>query len=278
MTEKRKKAEAAISVSQGILIGIAVGIVITLVSFNYLQTDFSFLLKIPFLSTTATTTTATSTSPEKTATGVSASGSLNGKSVTMIIPAVDNNGNGVTTLLNVQATPGSGKVLIDVNNLFFFVDTQNSIRTAVEVAHNITGMDMSKVDLVYSVDANVSAVEGPSAGAALTIATVAALENKTPNPHVVITGTINPDSTIGQIGGVLEKAQAAKEAGATLFLVPVGQGTSTTYQPQQNCETIGSITYCTNDYKGTSTDISSSAGINVKEVSTINEALSYFLT
>ena len=65
---------------------------------------------------------------------------------------------------------------------------------------------------------------GPSAGAALTIATIAALKHDSIRSDVVITGTINADGTIGQIGGVLEKAQAAKDIGAKLFLVPVGQG------------------------------------------------------
>jgi uncharacterized protein len=270
MIETRRKVGT--TVTEGIFIGIVVGIVLTVVSLNYLQTNTNFLAKIPFLATTSTSTSTVKASPE-----ILTKEALTGNEVRMIIPAVDESGNGVTTLLSVQAKPGSGKVLIDVNNLFFFVDTQNSIRTAREVAQNVSGIDLSKVDLIYSVDANVSAVEGPSAGAALTIATIAAVENKTPNPHVVISGTINPDGTIGPIGGVLEKAKAAKEAGATSFLVPDGQGTSTTYQPQQNCKTIGPITYCTNEYKGSKTDISSAAGITIKEVSTINDALSYFI-
>lgn len=273
--------KATTAVTEGVFIGIVVGIALTLASLNYLHIGTNFLAKvqIPFLPTSTTTTTSSTAavSAGKTSTQVLTDMAVAGNEVRMIIPAVDDSGNGVTPLLKVQAMPGSGKVLIDVNNLFFFVDTQNSIRTAREVAQNVTGIDLSKIDLVYSVDANVSAVEGPSAGAALTIATIAVAEGKAPNPNVVITGTINPDGTIGPIGGVLEKAQAAKGAGATLLLVPRGQGTSTSYQPQQNCRTFGSIIYCTNEYKGTTTDISSAAGITVKEVGTINDALSYFL-
>jgi len=37
-----------------------------------------------------------------------------------------------------------------------------------------------------------------------------------------MTGTLNHDGSIGPSGKILEKAIAAKEAGAKVFLVPVG--------------------------------------------------------
>lgn len=197
--------------------------------------------------------------------------------IVLKVPAVDSDGNGVVTNLIVEAQRGEGRVLTDVNSLLFWVDTQYSIRTAERVAQNITKINVSNVDLIYAIETNASLIEGPSAGAALTIATIAALENKSLNQSVMITGTINPDGSIGPIGGVAEKAKASKDVGATLFLVPKGQGTEVSYKPTQKCERIGPITYCTTQYNTEKTDISKTVGITVKEVSTVDEALKYFL-
>jgi uncharacterized protein len=161
--------------------------------------------------------------------------------------------------------------------LLFWIDTQYSIQIAKKVAENITKINVSSVDLIYAIETNASLIEGPSAGAALTVATIAALENKTINQSVMITGTINPDGSIGEVGAVAEKAKASKDVGATLFLVPKGQGTEINYKPVQKCEKIGPITYCTVTYTTEKIDISKSIGIEVKEVSTIEEALKYFL-
>ena len=198
--------------------------------------------------------------------------------VSINVPAVDNEGKGAIVKLKVQATPGEGRTLVNVDNLLFWVDTQFSIRTAKSVAENVTGLDLSKVDLIYTIETEASVIEGQSAGAALTIATVAAIENKTINKDVIITGTIMPDGKIGPIGSVFEKAKAAKDMNATLFLVPEGQGTQINYMPEKKCEKIGPITYCTTEYKQGRIDISKDARIDVKEVSDINEALKYFLT
>ncbi|RLI98395.1 MAG: hypothetical protein DRO99_00805 [Candidatus Aenigmatarchaeota archaeon] len=63
-------------------------------------------------------------------------------SARVVVPAVDDNGVGVPTVLLVQVVPGSGKSLVNIDRLFFWVDTQNSIRTAMHVAENILGMNL----------------------------------------------------------------------------------------------------------------------------------------
>ena len=275
MASRQNKRRKGIS---SLVTGVLLGIVISFALMGYLQkySNFSldqlFNLPSQLIQTTQTTTTSTS------AATTPMTPTLSGKEVSMILPAVDEEGNGVTTWLYVEAIPGKGRVLVDVDNILFFTDTQNSIRVAERVAQGVTGIDLSKVDLIYRIDAgNVSVLEGPSAGASLAVATVAALEGKQVNSSVVMTGTIDSDGTIGPIGGVAEKAQAAKDIGAQLFLVPKGQGTSATYKPVQRCEQIGPILYCTNEYQGTRKDISSSIGIQIREVSTVQEALPYFL-
>jgi len=197
--------------------------------------------------------------------------------VSLKIPAVDNQGNGVVTTLKVETKPGEGRVLVNINQLLFWVDTQDSIRTAKKVAENVTEIDASNVDIIYEIETNASIIEGPSAGAAMTIATIAALENKTINQSVMMTGTINHDGTIGPVGGIVAKAKASKDVGATLFLVPLGQAVQTYYKPEEYCKKFGPITYCTTEYKPERIDVAKEVGIQVKEVANIQEALKYFL-
>ena len=76
----------------------------------------------------------------------------------------------------------------------------------------------------FPVDVNINTerVSGPSAGLAFTLAII---DNLTPGDltggrRVAITGTIAPDGTVGPVGGVQQKAVAARDAGAKLMLVP----------------------------------------------------------
>lgn len=194
------------------------------------------------------------------------------------VPAVDSQGNGVVARLKVQAISGEGRILTNIDKLFFWVDTQYSIRIAEMVAENITGADLSKVDLIYMIETDASVIEGGSAGAALTIATIAVLKNKTLTSDIMITGTINPDGTIGPIGAVFAKAKASKDVGAKIFLVPEGQGSQVNYRPEKKCEQTGPITFCTVEYKPEKIDILKDVGIEVKEVSNVSDALKYFIS
>lgn len=198
-------------------------------------------------------------------------------SATIRVPAVDNEGNGVVTLLTVDSNAGEGRTLVNIDQLLFWVDTQYSIQTAKLVAENYTNVDLSEIDLVYSIDTEAYLIEGPSAGAALTVATIAAIYNKTLNSSVMITGIINPDGSIGPVGGILAKANAAKDIGASLFIVATGQATQTYYRQERTCEKIGPITYCTTEYVPETIDIGEQAGIAMEEVPNIGEALKYFL-
>jgi predicted S18 family serine protease len=193
------------------------------------------------------------------------------------VPAVDNNGKGVSTKLGVRVKEGTGKTLVDIDGLLYWVDTQNSIRMAKLVAENITGIDTDKVDIIYTIDAKANLIGGESAGAALTISTIAALENKKLKEDVMITGTVNHDGSMGPIGGVLEKAQAAKESGAHLFLVPLLQSREVTYEEKKHCEKFGLLEWCNIERIPVQVDVGDEAGIEVKEVGSILEALQYFI-
>lgn len=192
------------------------------------------------------------------------------------LAAVDQKGNGVTTPLIVESKPGNGKALTNVDKLLFWVDTQYSIQLAKSVAENVTKIDASKYDLIYSIESNASIIGGPSAGAALTVATIAALKNERIRTDVMITGTINEDGTIGEVGGILEKAKAAKDVGAKLFLVPKGQGEQTFLKPEETCIRRSGFIFCETTYKQITVNIGKGAGISVIEVENITQAYNYF--
>lgn len=197
--------------------------------------------------------------------------------IRMELPAIDPAGNGVYTYLSVEAVKGTGRTLVDIENLLFWADTQQSIRMARLVADNYTGdKSVSDFDLVYNIEANASVIGGPSAGAALTIATIFAINSEKPREDVMITGTINHDGSIGPISGVLEKAKASKQAGANLFLVPLLQSEEILYDSSQHCQQFGNTEICTTETKPRKVNISEEAQIKVIEVANISEALDYF--
>ena len=198
--------------------------------------------------------------------------------VSMTIPAVDQEGNGIPTTLEVLVVPGSGKALVNIDKLLFWTDTQNSIRMARNIAEKVTGIDLENYDLIYTIKANASVIEGPSAGAAITIATIAALTGKELNKSVMITGTINHDGSIGPVGEILAKAVAAKSVGAELFLVPLAQSNQITYRSERYCEQIGWTQICTIEQIPVKVNIAEEAGIEVKEVGSIEEAMEYFFS
>lgn len=74
----------------------------------------------------------------------------------------------------------------------------------------------------FNVTIDVGNIGGPSAGLALTLGLLDVLSNGdlTGGHRVAATGTINLDGTVGDVGGVAQKAVAVRRAGAQLFLVP----------------------------------------------------------
>ncbi len=198
------------------------------------------------------------------------------KSVELTIAAVDAEGNGVTGLLVAAVRPGSGQVLVSINDVLAQFDTQLSARTAALAASRYTKLDTSKLDIIYTIKVNASVIEGTSAGASMAVATVLALQDKTPAPHVAMTGAIDENGNVFDVGGVLEKAQAVKAHGIELFLVPEGQSTTMQRNRVRSCRQVGAITYCRVEYESSPVNIGETVGIEVKEVKTLAEAIGYF--
>ncbi|MBC7114773.1 MAG: Lon-like protease [Archaeoglobi archaeon] len=186
---------------------------------------------------------------------------------------------GVMGKVRVQILPGEGRVLISTNP-FVEPDTQYSAETAVKVASKITGVDFSDYDIIFDFRINGTVLGGPSAGAAMTVALIAAVENSSVREDAVITGTIEEDGKIGEVGGILEKAQAAAQSGMKLFLLPEGQSQIKYYEKIVKERRVGEITFYEIHYVPSYLNLSeymSSYGLQVVEVSDIREALYYLL-
>ncbi|MBC7335896.1 MAG: ATP-dependent protease, Lon family, partial [Clostridia bacterium] len=63
-------------------------------------------------------------------------------------------------------------------------------------------------------------IDGPSAGAAICLALLSAIENRPVYQDVAITGEISIQGKIKPVGGLAEKIYGAKQAGMRLVLVP----------------------------------------------------------
>ncbi len=161
---------------------------------------------------------------------------LAAKRVDLRLPAVDRQKRGAFANLSVEVGNGDGRVFVrmDAENPLINPETQNSLRTAIHVARQVTGIGLEDKNLYYSIAAPSDVVGGKSAGAAVAVATIAVLRGEQLRSDAVITGTIEANGSIGQVGEILAKAVAAKEAGYLLFLVPVGEGT--VWKQVEKCE------------------------------------------
>ena len=193
------------------------------------------------------------------------------------IVAVSNEGIGVVGKGEVEIKPGKGRVLLNTNP-FVEPDTQYSIEIAKEVAESVTGKSLAGKDIIYSIEAGeAQLVGGPSAGAALCIATIAAIQHKKVRSDVAITGTIQANGSIGQIGAVAEKARAAGEAGIKLFIVPRGQRKVVVYEKKETEKRGPGFVFRRIYYEPKVIDLNEimfeQYGMRVLEVGNITEAL-----
>lgn len=143
------------------------------------------------------------------------------------VVGVDNNGKGVVVPIEVKIVKGTGSVSASINNVDLLSGTQESIRTAAQAASNLAGVPISDKDITVTFvhsGLDVVTVDGPSAGAAITVTIAGALENRSMSSKILMTGTIDSAGFIGPVGGVPAKAQAAKDFGASTFIVPSGEG------------------------------------------------------
>lgn len=133
----------------------------------------------------------------------------------------DGSTTGKSADLYLQVRDGSGKVYLDTTPLTK-VDTQATTRYAKDMACEYFDLNCDKYDFFFTIQSDTSIVGGPSAGAATAALTAIAVMDLDHEESVAVTGTINSGGTIGPVGGVKSKIEAASEQGLSKVLVPLG--------------------------------------------------------
>lgn len=191
------------------------------------------------------------------------------------IVGVDSQGRGIVGNITVEIQTGKGRVLVDTTPLQG-IYTQDSERSAVKVANDITNFDFSNYDVIYNiVTMSANSVEGPSAGGVMALATIAAIQDKQLSPYFSMTGTINDDHSIGKVGGILAKVKAAADSGITLFLIPKGESIQYQYIKQTKTPAPGWRIETIEPVEVNVTELAKEWGTDVHEVLTIEEAMKY---
>lgn len=211
--------------------------------------------------------------------------SLAYKNVTIYAPAVGETEQGyigiISTITVTVQNNGSGRVFVDTLPLAQ-IDMQGSARLAVKVASSIVKADTTcsvnpnNYDYFFVIRTDSPIIGGPSAGGIMTAAVVSLLEGWDMAEDTVMTGMINPDGSIGPVGGIVKKIDAAASVGANRFLILEGQNTYTetiyeTVRTQWGTQTIAQqVTRNVSDYA------QKNYGIEVVEVQDINDVLYYY--
>lgn len=181
---------------------------------------------------------------------------------------------GVVINITVSISPGSGRVFVSTTP-FTEIDMQGSAQLSALTACDLLGIDFTKYDFFYIIEADAPIVGGPSAGAVMTIATISALKNLSLREEVYMSGMIYPDGFIGPVGGLNYKLEAVAKNGGKIFLIPHGQGV--VLVQEKVVRKIGMISIITTNYKEVNlVEYGKKLGVEVYEVATINDALKYF--
>ena len=143
----------------------------------------------------------------------------------MPVFAVTDSGKGLQASLNLKVKEGNGKIWSRVSSLVG-TSTQSTEKISLEVAKRYAN-NVNEYDYFFDITSSAAVVDGPSAGAAMTLLVVSSLQDKKLPGGVALTGTINPDGTIGQVGGIFEKTETAADKGIKLFLIPSGEAKQT---------------------------------------------------
>ncbi len=91
---------------------------------------------------------------------------------------------------------------------------------AVTMIPLILGQDPTNFEISFT---TTGIIDGPSAGGLMSVGLLAAILGHSVDPQVAMTGTINPDGSIGPVGGIVHKIKGAADNGITKVLVPEGQ-------------------------------------------------------
>ena len=126
--------------------------------------------------------------------------------------------------------------------------------------------DVDKYDYFFAIDSEASVVDGPSAGSAMALLVVSALQDRKIPTNVGLTGTITNTGEVGPVGGVFEKAKEAANVGIKLFLIPRGESKQVVKFPD-GVKNISLPEYALKEW-----------GMKVVETDTLDDVLHYAFT
>jgi len=197
------------------------------------------------------------------------------KTLTVYAPAVSSGGAGVLSKITLGiAYPGSGRVFFSALP-YTEIETQGAARVAAFIASLLARVEFSNYDYYVLVESTTPIIGGPSAGALFTIGFTSLLLGLSINDNTTMTGMINPDGTIGPVGGLKEKLEAAASSGFKAFLIPLGQR-QYKYPVYEEITrgwlTIRRVTYRTVDL----VEYGKRLNVSVIEVGNVLDALYYF--
>ena len=169
--------------------------------------------------------------------GFMLAGLANAYSTQIYDPAVVSATSGQLTNIRLNVTSGNGAVTIS-GPTSVAQDTLQSAETGAAYAAKYLGVNEDAYNFSYYINDNNSPVSGPSAGLSFTILAISGLEHKPIVQSLAATGTISSNGTAGLIGGIFDKAEAAKAAGKSFLIVPYAPNSSIEsmfyYASQQN--------------------------------------------
>lgn len=96
---------------------------------------------------------------------------------------------------------------------------KDSVFNAASVIRMVTGKDVSSYDVHVNVVGG-GRVDGPSAGAAITISMLSAITKRPIRQDVAITGEISLRGDVKPVGGIIEKIYGAVQAGIKTVIIP----------------------------------------------------------
>ncbi len=126
---------------------------------------------------------------------------------------------GVSALLNLTITNGTGQIFLGSTPLTQ-TDTQAQAVLSADLACQLLNINCNDYNFYYYITSSSVEVGGPSAGSAFTMAAMSILSGKPLNSKVAMTGTANPDGSVGIVGDVSPKSEAAANMGIKTFLYP----------------------------------------------------------
>jgi hypothetical protein len=174
------------------------------------------------------------------------------------IPATGEGAARIFTVEMTDSTDGELRVDISENEVAGVGDMKRAAAwNSVIVASLLTGQLPAKtfrfVETGY--------IDGPSAGAVQTVAVLSLLLGDELRTDVAMTGTINPDGTVGPVGGIPEKLTGASAEGYKRVLIPMGLRNSYSEKEDAVVDVVA---------------LGAELGLEVKEVSTVYEAYTEF--